>query len=371
MSNKNPNQSLMSFDNISAKFNDSTATVDELRLAMFAPVSKFPANSKTIINLKKDKKIIRSTNWGKIEIEKTPLSQVHRDILDCILTYGKVVKPLDGANTVAMTFSAREILKKYYGDHKSGNIKFLEDRLTDMMSSIINIRPNNGDFAKFQILSFVGFKKELNSFYLEFHPKYAEFFAKSLTINYEESLEEILQIKEPIIKAIVRLALTHKSQFQMRVYDPTEGTGKTGILEAIGYPIESPSMKKRAFKILKDNVDTLKSFGIYYNPEEKSAIRYKKNANIRFIPANIKKHLISKGDKEENMYIKLQEFILCEFIYRDEKFTISDIILDTSISKIIVSSYLSSDETKEIKKLELPDIPTDVYNHLSDTMVKD
>lgn len=358
-------QMLMCFEAVRDKFNDSTATVEELRLAMFAPIQKFSHNSKTVLEMKEKKRIVRKTNWGLLKIEKTLLSQNHRDLLDCILTYGEPIQPLDGENTIAFKVSLYSLLKKIYGeDTKTKNTDQITGMLTDMLSSVISLEPNSGDFAKFQILSFAGYKKEIEAYYIKFNAEYVKFFSNSLTINYKSSLPDILQIREPIIRAIIRLAFTQESTLTMKIYDPKAELGKSGLLEAIGYPIESPTQKKRAFKILKDNVDILKKYGVYYSDEKSNLVRYKKNQDIKFIPPTLHKALIDKGPGEEDVYLKLEKFIDKKFNFKDETYVITSIYLDEEKNKIIVKSYLELDDEKNVKSLELPDMPTETYNFI-------
>ena len=354
------------FELVRDKFNDSTSTVDELRHAVFAPVNNITHNSKTAIELKENKKISRFTNWGEIIIEKTVLTQKHKDMFDCIITYAEQVKLNNETNTIAYRFSGQDMNKKYYGqDTKTKNLSQLDKMLTDMMSAVITIKANNGDKVKFQIFSFAGYSEEHQSYLVKLNADYVKFFANSLTINYSEELQDILKIDEPIVKAIIRLALTQKSTLTMKIYDPSQPKGKTGILEAIGFPIESPSQEKRAFKVLKAHIETFKHFGVHYNPTERSTIRYKKKLDMRFIPPVTHKALIKKGEEEEDAYIKLQDLVDKKFEKDNSLYVISDINLDTSKDKLIMSCFREDDTDKKINKMELDNMPTEAYKWLS------
>ncbi|MBD3840958.1 MAG: hypothetical protein IE909_03560 [Campylobacterales bacterium] len=354
-------QSIMNFDEIEKKFNDSTVTVDELRLSIFAPVEKFNGNSATSKMLKEKKKIIRKTNWGEITIERTMLSQVHRDLLDCVLSYGEQISVKD-KNSIAFKFSVNEILEKYSGKKGSRNTKWVTERLTDMMSSVISIKTTGGNFYKFQILSNLAYSEELQSYYLEFNPSYTKFFAESLTINYKDTLEEILEIKEPIIKAIVRLSLTHKSVFNMKVYDSSKDAGKSGLLEAIGYPIESPAMRARAFNLLRDNVDVLKKFGVYYNIKDKNSIKYSKkdSLSVSFVPKVTYQTVLPSGANNLSKIVKqdvleIQELSLLDklvgkpFEYRNSKRIITGYVKENEIT--FIESYDVNDSNQKIGRL--------------------
>lgn len=354
------------FEEIKNKFNDSTSTVDELRLAIFAPVQTFSHNSKTALELKAKKKIVRKTNWGQMTVEGTLLSQKHRDLLDCVLTYGLQTDLKDGTNTIAYSFSGYEMLKRYYGeDTKTQNTDAVHKLLKDMQKSLISIESESlGKKASFQIFSFVGYDKNMGAFVVKFNNDYVRFFTNSLTVNYEDELPDIIKIKNPIIKAIVRLALTQKSALTMKVYDPDAQEGKTGMLEAIGFPIEAPSQKKEAYKVLKENAELLKSFGVYYNPNEKSTIRYKKKLDIRFVPPVTHKKLVQIGNNEEDFYVKLQDFIGQKFIKENAAYEVSNVYLDDSIDKIILECFASEDKNKKIRKLEIANIPSKAYEWL-------
>lgn len=375
MKKSHDNQTQLTFEEqftIQKKFCDSTSTVDELRYGMFAPVNSITHNSKTAIELKNNKKITRYTNWGEITIEKTILTQKHKDLFDCIITYAKLTQLDNGDNAIAYEFSGQEMNRRYYGeDTTTKNLSQLDKMLTDMMSAVITMKANNGDKAKFQIFSFAGYSEERKSYLVKFNPDYVRFFANSLTINYSEELPMILKINEPIIKAIVRFSLTHKSTLKMRVYDPTQPKGKTGILEAVGFPIESPSQEKSAFKALKENVETLKHFGIYYNPSDKTTVRYKKRLDIKFIPQATHKKLVKLGVKEEDYYLKLQDFIGRKFIKNSETYEIKDIYLDLDKDKIIIACFLPKDEEQKVKKMEIANMPSEAYEWIKSEVIEE
>lgn len=358
------------FEEYKNKFSDSTATVDELRLAIFAPVQSFSHNSKTAQELKTKKKIVRKTNWGQMTVEGTLLSQKHRDILDCVLTYGQQTDLKDGTNTIAYAFSGYKMLKKYYGeDTKTQNTDAIHKLLKDMAKSLITIESESlGKKVSFQIFSFVGYDKNIGAFIVKFNNDYVKFFANSLTINYKEELDDIIKM-EPIIKAIIRLALTQKSSLTMKVYDPDAQEGKTGILEAIGFPIEAPSQKKQAYKVLKDNAELLKSYGVYYNPNDKSTIRYKKKLDIRFVPPITHKKLVQIGNNEEDYYVKLQDFIGNMFIKENITYEIKDIYLDDLKDKIILECFNIEDQSQKIRKLEIANMPSQAYELLEKQII--
>ncbi len=342
-------QSIISFDKVKEKFKCSTATVEEMRYAIFAPIERVSYNSKASIEMRKNKNIQKKTNWGTFKIKNRILTQTHRDLLDCILTYGELLES-DHENYIGYKFSLNQMLNKFYGK-KTRNTKIITDLIEDLLSALILIEPNNGDHAKFSILSFGGYLKELDSYYIKFNPDYVNFFFNSLTINYKEYLDDIIHIKEPIIKAIIRLALTQKDTLTLKIYDKDAEKGKTGILEAIGETIENESQKKRAFKILRDNAHILEKYGVYYEPGV-NKIRYRKNRNIKFIPARLNQMIQEKSNEEKDIFFQLENYKNKTFILNDKNYSIEDIILNEQNKDISVA--MKELDTNTVKIIPLP-----------------
>jgi len=347
-------QLTINFDKDFEKIKDSTATVEELRVAMFSPVEKFSHNSNAVKQLKENKFVLRKTNWGEMKLEKVLLSQVHRDLLDCVLTYGEPVKKQDHTgNRIGYVFSANEILSKYYGGNsKSRNTKFIEDKLTDMMASVISLKLNNGNFFKFQILSSVGYEKSLGKYYMEFNPKYIEFLSSSLSINYSNELPKLINIGDPLIKAIIRFSFTHKDKISLKVYDPNAEYGKRGILEAIGYPTESKSSITEAYKKLDEYRDVLKDFGIIFNLDRKTYKYERKNdIELSFIPpvrkvdSKIIDVQVDINETPENLI----KFIGKTIDYKSKFFIIDTIT--TENDEINIMLYETNDNNKKLKRL--------------------
>jgi len=83
-------------------------------------VQKLSGNSVTAREFKKNGGIRTvETSWGKVEIRgRKLLTQVHRDLLDCIYTHATKVLPLP-TDEVVIVFSQTKILKEYSGETKS------------------------------------------------------------------------------------------------------------------------------------------------------------------------------------------------------------------------------------------------------------
>ena len=72
------------------KFENSNATVSELRTGVFAPIEKISSKSKTYTQfIENQKKRFIETSWGKTVIKGNILTQTHRDLLDCLFAGAK------------------------------------------------------------------------------------------------------------------------------------------------------------------------------------------------------------------------------------------------------------------------------------------
>ena len=122
--------------NVVEKIESSTATITELRIPIFAPVQKLSGNSVTAREFKNNGGIrIIETSWGKVEIRgRKLLTQVHRDLLDCIYTHASKVLPLP-TEEVVLIFSQTKILKEYSRNSKSvhweNQTKWLKEKIKE------------------------------------------------------------------------------------------------------------------------------------------------------------------------------------------------------------------------------------------------
>jgi len=233
------------------------------------------------------------------------LTQVHRNLLDCIFVCADestdYLKTQNG--TMVITFTASKILEAY-GSKNTRNTGWLESKLSEMMSAVIKIQDNKGNHYSFQILSGSGFSKDYNSYHIEFSPRYQRFFDNNITINYKDKVKDLLKVKSPLLQAIIRLSLTHDKALNMSLYDNTKDhTVSSGVLESIGFPIESDRMRQKAMKEIKDNRELLTEYGIFYNPDKKNNLKYKKVLDIIFVPPTTNPELKKLDEPNRQAYL--------------------------------------------------------------------
>lgn len=246
------------------KFQNSNATVNELRTGLFAPIEKISSTSKTFrmfVENKKKREI--QTSWGKTIVKGNILTQIHRDLLDCIFALSRETKELKGG-AIAKYFSTSEVLSSYSGTN-TRNTKWLKEKLDEIQTTAIEFQGKEGkDFYSFSIISSFAYSEKHKSYGVVFTPEYRRFFEDQLSVDYRNELSKLLKVKSALLRAIIRFFWTHSSTSNMDI---------ELLLKTIGFPIESIRTKQNAIKEIKTNVELLKEYGITYEPKTKLIYR--------------------------------------------------------------------------------------------------
>ncbi|MBA1421003.1 MAG: hypothetical protein FAF03_09180 [Epsilonproteobacteria bacterium] len=276
---KNKNNQLALF-NVVEKIENSTSTITELRIPIFSPVQKLSGNSVTAREFKKNGGIrIIQTSWGKVEIRgRKLLTQVHRDLLDCIYTHASKVLPLP-TEEVVLVFSQTKILKEYSRDTKSDHwenqTKWLKEKIKEIRDITVNYVDTKGNSFDFNLISHLDYLEEHKAYSITLDNRYLKFYERELSINYKKELTKLLQVDSALIKAIIRWFFTHKKESRFKLMT---------VLEALGFPIDSPKSLQVCKRDIKSRVGELQSFGIDYNAKEEIFF-YRGNAAVGFIPS--------------------------------------------------------------------------------------
>jgi hypothetical protein len=265
------------------KIEQSTASVTELRVPIFSPVQKLSGNSVTAREFKKNGGIRAiETSWGQVEIRgRKLLTQVHRDLLDCIYTHsGEIKRRKNGEVTIL--FSQTKILKEYSGEAKSDSwakqTKWLREKIKEIRDVTINYVNNNGDSFDFNLISHLDYLEEINTYAITLDPRYLKFYERELSISYQRELSKLLKVESALVKAIIRWFFTHKDESKYRLLT---------VLEALGFPVDSPKTLQVAKRELREEVEEFRMFGIDYDPKEEIFF-YRGNPNVGFVPSLLK-----------------------------------------------------------------------------------
>jgi hypothetical protein len=264
---------------VEEKLEQSTSSIQELRVPIFAPIQKISGNSITAKKFKENgnKRHIK-TSWGEVELRgRTILTQVHKDILDCVFSNNNaIVKGGDGLLTIY--FSQYKVLQAYMAYEESNmvrQLKWLRDKLEEIRDTTIKYKNNKGQSFDFNVIRNIDYDEEYKSYGIKLDERYLRFFESELSINYQKELPRLLQVDDALFRALIRWFFTHKDESKYKLLT---------VLEALAFPIDSPKELQRARKKFRDNFEILKTFGIDYDPSQET-FYYRGNQNVGFIPS--------------------------------------------------------------------------------------
>jgi len=251
------NQSKFELDFVT-KFEKTNVSVSELRTGLWAPIEKISSTSliyKNFIKNKRSRAI--QTTWGKVLVTGNILTQVHRDLIDCIIASAETTEETpDGG--VAVYFNESNALRKY-GNKSTSNHTWLRSKIREIRNTSIEMEDKNKKYYAFQIIEEDGGIPETGEFKIVFSAKYRQYIESQLTIGYLNELDKLLTIDSALMKAIIRFFWTHKDAWRMEVDD---------LLLTVGYPSDSAQAIRAAKREIESNIDKLSEFGIFAGEEE-------------------------------------------------------------------------------------------------------
>lgn len=367
---KKTQKQLALFDNVVDKIEKSTTSVTELRVPIFAPVQKLSGNSTTAKEFKKNGGIRTiATSWGKVEIRgRALLTQVHRDLLDCIYTHATEVKQAND-NQVTILFSQTKILREYKSGKSSSwetQTKWLRTKIKEIRDITINYEDTRGNSFDFNLISNLDYSEEYNSYSITLDKRYLKFYERELSINYKQELPKLLKVESAAIKAVIRWFFTHKNESKYKIMT---------VLEALGFPVESPKSVQTIKREFKENIETFKSFGIDYDPSEE-VFFYRGNPNVGFIPSLFTQKDRSSKKTIEHITVNLKEFI-GKKIHLENNETIVQIKEVNAIREgaLIVSMEIKTEEGIDFKipninEIEEEHFEKDIADYLTSLLIK-
>lgn len=361
---KNKKNQLALFDVVS-KIEQSTASVTELRVPIFAPVQKLSGNSTTAQAFKKSGGIrVIQTSWGKVEIRgRKLLTQVHRDLLDCIYTHASNVQHKEDGD-VAMLFSQGKILREYSRDKSESfetNTKWLKEKIEEIRDVTVKFEDGSKRSADFNLIKYLDYDDEASSYCITLDRRYLRFYEQELSIGYKRELPKLLKVDSALIRALIRWFFTHKDESKYKLIT---------VLEALGFPVESPKSLQVAKREIKNRIEELLTFGIEYDPETSDGMfYYRGNENVSFIPSlfkNAKKGTVVNLQKNDFLELKGKSFNTPD----QKKFTISTVSFDENMSKATISGEEGGSFSIDNKSsLGIDEFEIEVYAYLDSLVV--
>lgn len=273
------NKQVTLFGEIQTKFERSTSTVQELRIAMWAPIAKISSISTTYKDFVANKNIRTiKTAWGEVEVRNRLLTQAHKDIFDTILSRNKEVKILKNGK-VAIYFTPYELLDQL--GKSTSNYSWLKEKIDEIGDARIKYKTNENDEYSFSIFSKVAFSEKRGLYGVVMDEDYLKYFLGSLTLDYSTYVKDIALIDDALIKAIIKFFLTHDArEYPFRI-------SLLELLKTVAFPIDSDRQIRSAKESIYANIKKLESYTIVYD-KKIQLFEYHGKENIYFTkPLNL------------------------------------------------------------------------------------
>ena len=279
-----PNESQIQYSlfDTKQKINESTATLMDLRVSTFMPVDKISHNSALAKEFVANKNILkRETAFGTVEIRNRLLTQYHKMILDCIMIHN--TRSVVYKGTIAIYFSIYEIAQKL-GLEWSGKTQKNIQEAIEYIKDVVIVRTDSsgsGIASSYNIIQEMKYSSKEQSYVIVLSSLYAEYFNKTMSINYNKRFDELISIRgkgSAFIRSIIEFFITHDASAEN-----IQRMKLIQLLETINYPCETPRQVTSAKQYLKEYEDELAKFNIkYYTGSQ--LFEYSGTTDIRFIP---------------------------------------------------------------------------------------
>ena len=264
------------------KINESTSTLMDLRVSPFMPVDKISHNSALAREFVANKNILkRETAFGTVEIRNRLLTLYHKMILDCIMVHN--IRSVVYKGTIAFYFSIYEIAQKLGLEWSGKTQKNIQEAIEYIKDVVIVRSDSNGSgiTSSYNIIQEMKYSSKEQSYVIVLSSLYAEYFNKTMSINYNKRFDELISIRgkgSAFIRSIIEFFITHDASAEN-----IQRMKLIQLLETINYPCETPRQVTSAKQYLKEYEDELAKFNIkYYTGSQ--LFEYSGTTDIRFIP---------------------------------------------------------------------------------------
>jgi hypothetical protein len=212
------------------RYSISPITVSEIKSGLFS------YHSKAKVKFEKEESFIFENEFFKVELKGYKLNQLHKDILDIAIYFGN--NSFDGkfqGNYIMRTFSLYEIQKHLNYKTKNNNYWLIE-KIRELQQTLIILHDKKKkETWSFPIIETFKFSEKLNTYAIIFHPLYYTFFSSNISIDYKELVQEILNLKHGITKAVIRYLITHKEGININIDKILDFVGVRGSKRNIEY----------------------------------------------------------------------------------------------------------------------------------------
>jgi len=259
-------------------FKTSNATVTELRVGIFAPITQITATSaiqKDFIAAGRVRKV--ETAWGSVKVKGNILTQIHRDVIDAIFATASYSETTVRGN-IALFFSGYEV-QEFLGRKSKTNNTWLKKKLDEIKTTNVEFTDKVGNTHDFNLTDSGGYSVKKDSFVIVFTEGYMNFFQKQVSVNYKNEMKKLMDVDDALIKAMVRFFFTHANGMSIELIN---------LLDILGYPTHIPASLKKARRAVREHQKELEEFSITVDLK-RWVFTYKKLSSVTHnIPANKK-----------------------------------------------------------------------------------
>jgi len=252
------------------RFKIAPVNGQEIKFNIYAPIEKINHAEKH-----KNEFTVFEDDKYKVKLQGKKLTQVHKDIMDIVMYYGK---DYNKNNLFGKTITLYEIQKHLQYKSKKNN-KWVKEKLQELKRTTIEItkkrKDNKNQIFEISILRATLLDEKIEKYAIIFEELYLMFFELYVSINYKPLLKDILSLKNAVTKSTVRYLLTFK-EHQINV---------DKLLNKIGIKGSDRNLRKHR-KIL---LDELKNTGFKFGIEliegkfpKDYVLKYKKPQGVRF-----------------------------------------------------------------------------------------
>lgn len=212
--------SIMEFINSAPNINRACSSLLENSSSIFLPFKRIE-NSDIYKRFIKNNQVLEldHTLFGNIQVRARLLGQIHKDILEVLLTGEKIFNKKDRRFSVEM--SAYQILKRL--GVTTSNKEWLSNKINEIAECRIRFINEDGDDFSFDFIDTVSgiSKKDDNGKVIKsgektikvvFSEAYTAFLARTEILDYSNYIDDIVSIDNTFVKAVVRYMLINNGK---------------------------------------------------------------------------------------------------------------------------------------------------------------
>lgn len=214
------NLSIMEFINSAPNINRACSSLLENSSSIFLPFKRIE-NSDIHKRFIKSNQVLELEHnlFGRLQVRARLLGQIHKDILEVLLTGEKVFNKNDRRFSVEM--SAYQILKRL--GVTTSNKEWLSNKINEIAECRIRFINDDGDDFSFDFIDTVTgiTKKDENGNAIKsgektikvvFSEAYTAFLARTEILDYSNYIDDIVSIDNTFVKAVVRYMLINNGK---------------------------------------------------------------------------------------------------------------------------------------------------------------